>query len=250
MKKFGFGKKGDGDEDSNRSALFGSRSKNKSTPAENPYAAAAIAADPYAQAKLRVGVTSGQRGPSPSNQSGPPRSNGGFAPATSQSSYGVINSTYTDDGKFQGSDAKNGPGPGFQGTGGYGSDKFGAPGGYGSDRYEPGSRSQQPEATSSKYGAGGYGGLGRLNSSETVDDNRDALFGGAKERVQQKTQHQTGYGQPPPYDELNGRGSESGGYGGGESQGYGAYDDRQLTQEEEEEEDVQATKVCRQIVSP
>ena len=244
MKKFGFGKKGDGDEDSNRSALFGSRSKNKSVPAENPYATAAIAADPYAQAKLRAGVTSGPRGPSPSRQDGPPPPNGGFAPPMSQGGYGSMNGGYNGDGKLQGSDIKNGLGSGFQGGGGgYGSNKFGAPGGYGTDRYGPGPGRPQPETTSSRYGAGGYGGLGRLDSSETVDDNREALFGGAKERVQQKTQHQSGYGQPPPYDELNGQSGESGAYGSGQSQGYGAYDDRQLTQEEEEEEDVQATKV-------
>src|SRR5436190_23973151 len=59
MKKLGFNKKGDnGDDDSNRLALFGSRSKSKSpAPSSNPYAHAP-AADPYAQDRTRPGASS------------------------------------------------------------------------------------------------------------------------------------------------------------------------------------------------
>jgi hypothetical protein len=63
------------------------------------------------------------------------------------------------------------------------------------------------------------------------------LFGGAKQKYQQQQQQQGGL---PPSN-----GQPGGGYGAdsGPSGGYGAYGaDRQLTAEEEEEEDVAATK--------
>ncbi|KAI9770295.1 MAG: Protein transport protein S9 plasma membrane t-SNARE [Geoglossum simile] len=105
-------------------------------------------------------------------------------------------------------------------------------GGYGTDRYG----SAKPE-TGSRYGPGGYGGLGRNESynSTTTDDNREALFAGANIPKQNS--------QLPPEDAQSsgGYGARSDGYGG-ESGGYGAYADRQLTAEEEEEEDITATK--------
>ncbi|KAI9837185.1 MAG: Protein transport protein S9 plasma membrane t-SNARE, partial [Thelocarpon superellum] len=75
----------------------------------------------------------------------------------------------------------------------------------------------------------------RTNSRDTTttDDNRDALFGGAQDRYAQRSNARSqpsGYGGPP------------GAYGT-EDSGYGAYgEERQLTAEEAEEEDIQATK--------
>ncbi|CAD6504128.1 BgTH12-05865 [Blumeria graminis f. sp. triticale] len=91
-----------------------------------------------------------------------------------------------------------------------------APNGYGANRYD----------LASNGNGGGYGGMGRRNSNETTntEENREALFGGAKDRFAQRGPPSSGAGRP------------NGGYGGG----YG--DERQLTAEEEEEEDVAATK--------
>ena len=138
--------------------------------------------------------------------------------------------------------SNEGMGEGSRKGGGYGADQYGAQSGYGGDRY--GSGGPQSEAGGSRYGPGGYGGLGRTASHATdaTDDNRDALFGGARERVQQKTQQQMGYGAPPPYEEGGSGEGQPGGFGASSGPSYGAYGDRQLTAEEEEEEDVQATK--------
>jgi hypothetical protein len=62
MGKFSLKSKGDGDEDSSRLALFGSRSKSKSPapPSHNPYAQPTIPPDPYTQAKINAGKWSFQ----------------------------------------------------------------------------------------------------------------------------------------------------------------------------------------------
>ena len=229
MKKLGIGKKKDGDDDSNRRALFGGRHKDKS-PApstNNPYANLPTQADAYNQAKARAGVpgyTQAQGGPSP----GPPAQRG---------EYGGMNGGYPDEKKSggYGDEKKTGGYGGMNDTdpqnrGGYGAERYGASSGYGADKY--GTKSSQGSG-GSRYGPGGYGGLG---AATTPDENKDALFGGAKERVQRQEEQQMGYGEPPPYED----GGQEGGYGGSSS--YGAYGDRQLTAEEEEEEDVQATK--------
>jgi hypothetical protein len=214
MKKFGFGKKGgDGDEDSNRSALFSRSSKSSPAPANsNPYAQPPPAADPYAQdtnkyanmptnpspyQQARQGLPTGPRGgglpggPRGGNVAPPPQANGG----------------------------------------GYGADKYGSGGGYGANRYEA-----PPQDTGSRYGPGGYGGLGRRSSTETTntEDNRNALFGDAKDRYAQRAVAPPANGRPDT--------NYSAGSTGGDS-GYGTYGEgRQLTAEEEEEEDVKATK--------
>ena len=229
----GIGKKKDGDDDSsNRRALFGGRSKESSTTpsSNNPYANLPTQADAYNQAKARAGVpgyAQAQRGPSPA------------PPSSQQGGYGGMNGGYPDEKKSSGyGDEKR---IGTQGgindsahrnVGGYGADRYGASSGYGTDRY--GAESSQGSA-GSRYGPGGYGGLG---AAPGPDENKDTLFGGAKERVQKQEQQQMGYGEPPPYEEAG----QEGGYGGRSGPSYGAYGDRQLTAEEEEEEDVQATK--------
>lgn len=110
---------------------------------------------------------------------------------------------------------------------GYGADRFGNGGGYGSNRYEGAAEPAAPAR-----GPGGYGGLGRDSiDTTTTDDAKNALFGGAKDRYAQR-------GPPPPNSQ------EQSAYGapsrGNSYQGYG--EERQLTEEEQEEEDVQATK--------
>ncbi|KAL8862844.1 MAG: hypothetical protein Q9178_000786 [Gyalolechia marmorata] len=223
MGKFGFGKKGDDDEESKRSALF-SRSKNKSpNPATNPYAQPASTSDPYTQAKLRVSQGLPAREPSP----GPGAGQAGVYGGSHAGGYG--------------GDVKRGengfpapsPSGGYGGGPGYGADKYGAPSGYGGDRYGTGEVApSQANASSARHRAGGYGGLG---DPSVADEDRDALFGGARERVQQRTRPG---GAPPPYGADYGQ-HDSAAPG---SSSFQAYGDRQLTAEEEEEEDVEATK--------
>ncbi|KZM25567.1 hypothetical protein ST47_g3265 [Ascochyta rabiei] len=104
---------------------------------------------------------------------------------------------------------------------------YGAQSGYGNERYDSPPAPQQQSAR----GPGGYGGLGRTNSTDT-DANKADLFGNAAQRQQ----------QPPPPQQPGAYGqSTPGAYGAG-SGGYGAYGDRELTAEEQEEEDIGATK--------
>ena len=233
-----FGKKSDdGGEDSNRLALFGSRSKSKSPapPSSNPYARAPGVSNPYDQARAKAyGVGDHAPNVPAPGGNGDDRYGGHSAGGYGGDRYGgqgVSQNRY--------SGAPDAP----PGSGGYGPNKYGAPAGYGGDRYGT------PSGGASKYGgagAGGYGGLGgNAYGSQQDDDNRDALFGGAKERSQQSPQGGSYGGPPPAYDadpSAGGHGDSSQGYGDS-SQGYGTgYQDRQLTAEEEEEEDVKATK--------
>lgn len=117
-------------------------------------------------------------------------------------------------------------------TSGYGNEKYGNASGYGQNKFGQGPYGNGPPAgANSRYGIGGYGGPGQTNSMETssIDTNRDELFGGARERIQQRGSN--GYGEPPPY-----------GADAAQDGGYGASADRQLTAEEEEDEEVAATK--------
>ncbi|OAP63521.1 hypothetical protein AYL99_02748 [Fonsecaea erecta] len=235
MGKFSL-RKGDDDDDSSRLALFGSRSKSKSPapPSQNPYASAnpyaqsAIPPDPYTKAKMSAGVLPppGQGGPpAPGNFSGLP------GPGQQRPSYGRDNVYSSASSASFAGDNKYGPAQGGYGGGsGYGSDKFGNQNGYGGGAPggNPYASVQQTSGTSRQ---GGYGGLGSSNLYEN-DSNRDELFGGARERLEQKQQTQPS--GPPDY-EYN-----SGGDAGDRS--YGAYGDRQLTAEEEEEEDINALK--------
>ncbi|KAI9684179.1 MAG: Protein transport protein S9 plasma membrane t-SNARE [Trizodia sp. TS-e1964] len=223
MKKFGFGKKsstGDDNDDANRNALFGSRSSKSSAPASsNPYATAAAPQDPYSQDNNKY-----------SGMGKPFSAERGVAqlppPAEDKARSGG----------YGGRDAGGSVGSG----GGYRDDKYGNAGGYGAaDRYGGGvpasaekyAGSDPKGSASSRYGPGGYGGMGRTASNDT-DDNRDALFGGAKDRYQQRSQLPPSNGEP------------GGGYGAPTSSNYDGYGapPKQLTAEEEEEEDVAATK--------
>ncbi|GFP58168.1 protein transport protein SEC9 [Trichoderma asperellum] len=191
MKKFGFGKKGDDGDDANRNALFGSRKKNSTpTPSENPYANQG-GSDPYAEQTKYANM--GARPSPPAN---------GYSP-------------------YQG--GQNGAPPQQSAPSGYGSDRYGSGGGYGSNRYDsgPGSNYNNSPAAGAR-GPGGYGGFGR----DAPDSNRDALFAGAQERLEQKQQQAVTSG------------ADSSGATGGSYGGYG--EQRELTEEEQEEADYQA----------
>ena len=208
-----FKKKDDGDVDPNRSALFAQPSK-KSSGSSNPYAQPTQTADPYAQDNNKY---ANMGGPTPSAYqnarqqyglpSGPGPNRSPAPPAASRSPAGR-------------SPALNGSG--------YGAERYGSGGGYGANRY-----GDAQQDSTSRYGRGGYGGLGRSNSSDTTttDDNRQALFGDAKDRYAQKSSLPPSNGQP------------GGGYSDeGTEGGYNYGEGRELTAEEQEEEDVRVTK--------
>ena len=195
-----FKKSDDGDE-SNRRALFGRKNKSPAPPA-NPYAKP-IPTNPYTKAKIEAGVA-----PLPASEQ--PVAGGKSPAATATAPIA----------------APAGP------PAGYTPNKYGNQGGYGTDRFggsgSGGAASARP---------GGYGGLGS-DPNDPGDANRDALFGGARERVQQQQP-----GAPPPYEEGgNAAGGAYGGYGGGSNDYNNVYQERQLTAEEEEEEEIQAIK--------
>lgn len=209
----GLFKKSEDGEDSNRKALFG-RSKNKSpAPPANPYAKP-IPIDPYTKAKITTGVA-----PLPPPEQQFPIEKGEKAGAAPPA-------------------AAPPTGPPAGPPAGYGPNKYGNQGGYGNDKFGGGGMGMGGGGAASRYGPGGYGGLGSTDPNDPGDANRDALFGGARDRAtQQQQQH---CGDPPPYSEPV---NSFGGYGGGSNE-YNAsmYQERQLTAEEEEEEEIQAIK--------
>jgi len=229
-----FKKKGDDGEDSNRSALFGrNKSKSPAPPTNNPYANPNVPPDPYTQAKMAAGIIQPPQAPQGGHQQqggyGPPR--GGFG----GNRYGPPGGNQQGD---YGVDNKFGP-PGGPPQSGYGPNKFGNEKGYGApdqggNPYGGPQRGGNPYAAMNQASGasrtGGYGGLGPAGDDTAPDENRDALFGGAKDRLQQ--------GQPngPPGYQYNA------GTDAAAERSYGAYGDRQLTAEEEEEEDITATK--------
>jgi len=241
MGKFSL-KKGD-DEDDSRLALFGSRSsksKSPAPPANNPYAQPAVPADPYTKAKMSAGIMAPQDqappfGAEPRGSYRPGQaSKGGFGglpgPGQQKPPYGS-NPYASPPPNNYGGDNKFGPPQGGYGSGnGYGSEKFGNPNGYGAGG-SGGNPYAAIQKTSGISRQGGYGGLGPTNAYDD-DSNRDELFGGARERLEQKQKTQANGLPDYQYNPDN----------AGADRSYGAYGDRQLTAEEEEEEDIQATK--------
>ena len=209
---------------------FSKKSDKSSNPSANPYAqpsAPASAADPYAQAKYDTGVGGYNKGPNPPAVTG--------LPAGPKGGYGNGSSPFNPDSKSAGNAS--------QYSGGYGSDRYGTQNGYGVDRYGGPS---EPEPRVSRYGPGGYGGLGSTTDNITTEsDTRPPSISPGN--------GQKPYGHdPPPYGANNGGSSyglsstsgaysaSSGagvyddnsravGYGGGSS--YEAYGDRNLTGE-------------------
>ncbi|KAI8632232.1 hypothetical protein F5Y19DRAFT_492111 [Xylariaceae sp. FL1651] len=207
MKKLGFGKKGGGDDDPNRSALFGK----KGSPApqsDNPYAQTQTASDPYMNEDNNkfAGMTRYQQARS-DIQNGPgPR---GVSRNDSIASSATAPPPYS-----------NQP-P----SAGYGNDRYGTSGGYGSSKYA--GSSNYANAPTSR--PGGYGGLGRTDSTDT-DAKRDALFSSARDRHDQRQATDT---------------SGSGAYGssGADASKYDGYGSRrELTEEEREAEEYRSLK--------
>lgn len=218
---FGINKKDKAqEEDSNRRALFGSRSKSSksTTPQTNPYAVQATSSDPYA-AK-----------PSSTSLSQPPAYNGRSPSPLRNEKSPVPQGGYGNPERFVPS------GSNYAQQGGYGGDAYG--------RVPVEAQSSQP----SRYGPSGYGGLGRSNSQDTMstDAGRAALFGDAPQR-QQQMQATMPMPQSADNSYTAGAGTSGTTFGAASeadayTQGYGASTDRQLTAEEQEEEDVTAAK--------
>jgi hypothetical protein len=226
MGKFGFSKKEKSevadDGDSSRSGLFG-RKKPTPSQGDNPYAQQP-AEDPYARMtpyqQARANLAAGPRGPPAGLPSGPSPSN----------AYGAPPPAY----------------PGSpQVSGGYTSEKLGASGGYGGNRYDAGGPgymagrtgpSPAPSQGTGRFPARGPGGYGGLGPTED-DNNKDELFAGAKGRFVGQAPAQPSY-QPGMSALPGGPGNEAGGYGS--SSAYG--EQRELTEEEIEQQEVRGIK--------
>jgi len=220
MKKFGFGKKdksAGGDDDANRSALFGKKSASGPAPTENPYAQAGPSNDPYTdsqkymspyqQARNNLGPPA--QGPGPQGRPGGLPSGPGVRRQDSGSSTATAPPPYSN---------------ASPASGGYSNDKYGAPSGYGGNKYASsggasGAQAQRP---------GGYGGFGRTDSNGT-DDNRDALFSGAQQRQQQQR-----------VSNNNNAYAANSGAGAGKYGGYG--EERELTAQEQEDREADDIK--------
>lgn len=246
--------KDSGDLENKKASLFGGRSKKAASAApasNNPYAAAPPAgADPYAarNANPYAAQPAQNNDPYAKSQSSltqPPTSSFGSLSLNNEKKgpappgYGRGPPSYNS----QPDPYSKSPVP----PGGYGGGQsrypaqessYGQTGGYGSDPY--GTGASQP----SRYGPSGYGGLGRSNSQDTMstDAGRNALFGDAPSRVQQSRSPAQDGGMPPPQGGDSSY-SNTGGFDSTEMPGgYGAGPPRELTAEEQEEEDVQASK--------
>lgn len=233
-------KEKDGDLDSQKASLFGSRSKaaksGSPAPANNPYAVPQSSNDPYAARNTNPYASqNGMSDPyAPKSQSSLSQpSTSSFGNLTLNSEYGqppeYNRGTSPQPNRYE----KSAVPPGGYGGAAprYGnSGSYGQTGGYGSDPYGNQQSSSRP---------GGYGGLGRTHSNDTTttDAGRNALFGDAPKRAaeQQSTPQQPGGGDNSY--------ANSGGYNASDTYGgYGAQPDRELTAEEQEDQDVQASK--------
>lgn len=203
MKKFGFGKKkGEAGDSGGRDALFSTKNNQ---PPSNPYAQGTPANDPYAAGNIGGGGSRSEKTPVPIG------GYGGGGDRYGAGSYGN--------------------------SGGYGQqqDRFGAnniqppSGGYGQQPDRFGANNNHAPSGGSRYG----GDPGA----------RDQLFAGARAPAEDgpPAYGQNGYGnQPSQNDWESGRGANYGQQQGGT---YGAYgDNRELTAEEQEEENVTGMK--------
>ena len=241
---FGF-KKGEkeADLDSKKASLFGSSrskaSKSPAPPSGNPYAAAPPPSNnPYAQQPSSNANPYANQAAANDPYARPSQSSLSHAPT---SSFGSL----TLNGSERGAPPRYGaatsaPNRGEKApvpAGGYGDPatprfqtqgSYGQPSGYGSSDPYGNGQAQRP---------GGYGGLARSTSQDTMstDAGRTALFGDAPQRTQLQQQQQS-YGQPGSTDPGSA-------YHDPSSSAPGAYgESRELTAEEQEEEDVTAAK--------
>ncbi|KAI6779114.1 Protein transport protein-like protein [Emericellopsis cladophorae] len=227
MGKFSFGSKKGGDEDDGgRSSLF---SRKKSSPApqsDNPYARQPSQADPYADPAKMTAYQKARAGLD--RPAGPQGGNGSYDGGPSGAPRPQAQNAYSSSSSSPGPKSGGGYGapPPQQG---YGSDRYGSGGGYGGNRYEAPSQNQYNAPAAGARGPGGYGGLGSV-SNEEPDSNRDALFSGAQERAQRLPPQ--AHDPPPTYSQA-GDAPAGGDYGG-----YG--EQRELTAEEQEEQEYQA----------
>lgn len=220
---FGRSKKNEDAEEAQKSVLFSTKKSTRpSFTQTNPYATAQ-ADDPYAA--------------SPSNPPPPPYGNSD--PSISQFR---AEKTPVPPGGYGGG-PQSGPSqrfagssnPGYSGYSGYNQ---------GQDRY--GASSAPPAAGGSRYGSGGYGGLGAAPRAENADtdSNRDALFGNAPTKLADRGYQNNDYSSQSQANKTavseweSGRGSS---YGASE-QTSTPYEQRVLSPEEQENEDVDAVK--------
>ncbi|KAK5112456.1 hypothetical protein LTR62_004212 [Meristemomyces frigidus] len=226
-----------------KSSLFGRSSKTASTPAPktNPYAVAAPSNNPYVVAappsNNPYAAQHGARDPyaPPSQSSLTQPSTSSFGSLTLNSQSGGPPPSYQDGPAPNRYDKSPVPQGGYGGGAStYPRNQSGQANGYGSAN----PYGTVPVAPQSQYGAGGYGGFGgRRGSQETIstDAGRQQLFGDAPTRAQ-KVQEQSTDAQEsgdPSY-------ANSGGYGAAGLHGYG--EERELTAEEIEDQEVQGTK--------
>ena len=236
-------KKGDGDADldSKKASLFGSRSKGSKSgspaPSNNPYAVPQQSNDPYAARSSNPYANNGMNDPyAPKSQASlnstqPPASS--FGNLTLNSEYGQP-PEYNRGPSPQPNRHEKSPVPpgGYGGAPRYGNTgNYGQSGGYDSNPYG----GQQPQQRQ-----GGYGGLGRTysNDTTTTDAGRNALFGDAPKRAAEQQS------SAPQYGGGDNSYANTGGYQASDSYGgYGAQQpDRELTAEEQEEQEVEASK--------
>lgn len=233
----------DGDLDTQKASLFGKSAKASKSPspsAANPYAVPPPSSDPYAQRSTNPyaaqGGASASHAPrSQSSLSQPPTSSlSSLTLSSEQGGPPDYNSASGRPNRYEKSPVPaggyGGSTPRYQNNGSYGQT-----GGYGSDPYG----SNPYGGGQPRYGPSGYGGLGRSNSRDTMttDAGRDALFGDAAKRVQEQraatTEQQNGDSSYSNTDNQASAGAPG-------SYGYGA--DHELTAEEQEEQEVDATK--------
>lgn len=224
MKKIGLpgrARKVGKDEGANQDALFGG-AKAKA-PGANPYAIQQTggANDPYAPQSTPPPSYDG--GMSDFRKDKSPVPPGGYGGSRFGSS-GVNDNDGGYGGSYGGSDSGSrygNSGANYGDQGGYGSNRFGGTG------IQEGLAARRP---------GGYGGMGM--STQEAEAGRQQLFGDAPKRSQTVS-------APPNADggvASTYTSARAGGYGAGsDSQGYGGYEDRELTAEEQEEEDINAT---------
>lgn len=227
--------------------------KKSSKEDENPYAQQNQHGDPYSpqmtslqRTQADLGLPVNGRAGRPGLPSGPgPRAGGG--PSPQPSAYGAPPSGQSGAGGYGAPPPRGGPSPQGGapggGGGGYSAGGYGAQGGYGSNKYGSNGSSSYGSGDQGGYGGasrqsgarrGGYGGLG--GNEEADDSSRQALFGNAPQKFATQAAQAPETGRPG-YDINKGYGAPRDSAGGdGGAGGYG--DDRELTTEEQEDEDV------------